>query len=550
MSGGKQSPRAKMIGMMYLVLTALLALNVSKEILNSFVIVNEGLQQTNENFGKKNEKNYVDFEKAKEKDPAKVTPYYDRAMTARKISEDLVKYIEDLKKQLVIITDDKDEKAADTLKNKMMGIDSKDNYDKPTFLMIGSDAAKPKDGQYSAKELKQKIEDARASLIKLFDDEKLFLPGTKAEMTQKVGMATNGFKENGVTESWETGNFDHVPLVACITRLSLVQAEVLNAEADVIAKLLSAVKGKDFTFDKLTGKVIAPSSYILQGSEYNADVLLVAFNSTQSPKILIGEIDTAIHDENVNPLKGPATDSLKVSGGMGKYQVPGAAEGLQKWSGVIKVEKPGGGFNYYPFASEYMVARPALVVSPTKMNVLYIGVDNPLDISVPGVAAENLSPSLSGGTLGSGGKKGSYIARVSSGTEATVNVSAKFGGESKPMGNFKFRVKRVPDPVSYVAGKKGDDVVSKGELLSIQGVIPKLENFDFDLKFIVSSFDMSMMVRGVFVTESSQSNGLTANMSKLLASAGTGTKVYFENVRAKGPDGTVRKIPGVNLKVK
>jgi hypothetical protein len=118
------------------------------------------------------------------------------------------------------------------------------------------------------------------------------------------------------------------------------------------------------------------------------------------------------------------------------------------------------------------------------------------------------------------------------------------------MGSFKFRVKRVPDPVATVAGKKGDDVVSKAEVMGIQGVLAKLENFDFDLKFEVISFDLSMNLKGSFVTESSQSNRLSPNMQSLIKSAGTGTKIYFENVKVKGPDGTVRKIPGVNLKVK
>ncbi len=539
-----------MIGMMYLVLTALLALNVSKEILNAFCIVNDGLNRTNKNFDIKNDKTYTDFKAALEKDKAKVQPYHDRAEQTKKLCGGLSKYIEELKSHLVEHTDGVLKAEADT--TKLINVNSKDNYDTPTHILIGDNESNPKDGEFTAKDLKKKIGDLRASLISMFADEKLFLPAVKKEIETKIGLQTPDFgMMNGVEESWETGNFYHLPLAAVIVNLSKMQNDVKNAEADVVNALFAAVKGKDFTFDKLTAKVIAPSSYILAGGDYTADVLLVAFNSTQNPKIVVGEIDTTVKGEEKNPLKaGADTIVVPVSGGMGKYVAKTGSEGLQKWSGVIQVEKPGGGFNYYPFASEYMVARPALVVSPTKMNVLYIGVDNPIDISVPGVPAENISPSLSGGTLGSGGKKGSYIARVSGGTEATVNVSAKLNGENKPMGNFKFRVKRVPDPVSFVAGKKGDDIVSKGELISVQGVIPKLENFDFDLKFEVISFDMSMMLKGVFVTESSQSNRVTGKMSSLLAAAGTGTKVYFENVRAKGPDGTVRKIPGVNLKVK
>jgi gliding motility-associated protein GldM len=182
------------------------------------------------------------------------------------------------------------------------------------------------------------------------------------------------------------------------------------------------------------------------------------------------------------------------------------------------------------------------------MNVFYIGVDNPVTISAAGVAPENLAPSIAGGTIS--GSKGKYVVRVSGGSEATVTVGAKFGTQNKPMGSFKFRVKRVPDPVATVAGKKGDDVVSKAEVMGIQGVLAKLENFDFDLKFEVISFDLSMNLKGSFVTESSQSNRLSPNMQSLIKSAGTGTKIYFENVKVKGPDGTVRKIPGVNLKVK
>lgn len=541
MAGGKETPRQKMIGMMYLVLTALLAMNVSKDVLNAFVIVNNSLQQTNNNFGKKNERTYADFKAAKDKDPAKTQPYYDRAMKAQKISKDLTQYIEDIKKYLIMKTDKKPKEEADT--TKLSNVDSKDNYDIPTHELIGDNPASPKEGEYTAADLKKRINQARTELVKLFDDPKLFLPNDKKEMEGKISLKTEDFgMMNGVKETWETGNFYHLPLAAVITNLSTMQADVKNAEADVINKLLAAVKGKDFTFDKLVAKVIAPSSYVLQGEDYKADVLLVAFNSTQNPEIMVGNVDTV-----KNELIGDG-QKLEVESGMGKYTVKTTSEGLQKWGGIIKVEKPGGGFESYPFSAEYMVAKPAAAVSPDKMNVFYIGVDNPVSVSAAGVAPENLAVSMTGGSIS--GAKGKYTVRVNSGSECTVNVSAKGAGTSKPMGNFKFRIKRIPDPISVVAGRKGDDVISKGELAAVSGIIPKLENFDFDLKFDVISFDLSMNVRGVFVTEQSNSNRVTPNMQKLLSGVGTGAKVYFENVKAKGPDGTVRKIPGVNLKVK
>lgn len=555
MAGGKETPRQKMIGMMYLVLTALLAMNVSKDILNAFVVVNEGLYKSNEIFKNKNEQLFADFEAAKAKDAAKVEPFLKLANDVKKNTDELNKYIEALKKQLIIHTDGVPAEAADTLVENMIGISSKDNYDKPTELMIGSEPASPKAAteEWSALQLKKKIEDYREATIKLFDakdpsGKDMFLPAVKEGMKKKVAVALDlpGGIENGVPAPWEIINFYHLPLVAAITNLSKIQTDINNVEADVVGTLLAAVKGKDVTFDKLTAKVIAPSSYILQGDEYKADVLLVAFNSTSNPKIYIGDVDTTIKDEFKNPIKGTPEELKDVSAGAGHYVIKTGSEGLQRWSGVIEVDAPEGK-KYYPFGGEYMVAKPAAAVSPDKMNVFYIGVDNPVSITAAGVAPENLSPSMSGGTLS--GSRGKYNVRVSGGTEATINVGAKFGGKTTSMGSFKFRVKRIPDPIGNFGGKEGDDLIPKNLLTSVQGVTAVLKNFDFDVKFVVQSFDVTMTSKGVLATESSNSMALTGAQKSLLNGAKSGTRVYIENIRAKGPDGTVRKIPGVNLKV-
>lgn len=538
-----------MISMMYLVLTALLAMNVSKDILNAFVIVNDGLQRTNENFGKKNDKTYNDFAAALAKDEAKTKPYYDKAMQAKKLAGDLVQYINLLKVHLVKETDKLEQNIADT--TKLANVNSKDNYDVPTQILIGDNAASPKDGEFTAVELKKKINDTRAALVKLFEDEKLFLPTVKKEIDSKIGLETKDFgMMNGTMETWETGNFYHLPLAAVVTNLSKMQGDVRNAEADVVNQLLSAVKGKDFTFDKLVAKVIAPSSYVLAGDEYKAEVLLVAFNSTTAPKIILGDVDTTKKDDTVNPLKGAGdSTSIKVEGGLGKLVRQTSGEGLQTWGGVIKVEKPGGGYNYYPFKSEYMVAKPAIAVSPTKMNVFYIGVDNPVDVSAAGVAPDNLVVNLSGqGSMS--GSKGKYTVRVNGGTEATVNVSAKFGATTKPMGQgVKFRVKRIPDPYAFVNGQKGDITIKKGMLIASGAVIPKMEGFDFDLTPVISSFTMTVSIKGVLSEMNATSNKWTPEMISTLQKLGTGAKVYIENIKCRMPDGSVRNLPSVNCKI-
>lgn len=557
MAGGKETPRQKMIGMMYLVLTALLAMNVSKDILNAFVVVNEGLYKSNEIFKSKNEALMKDFEAARDKDKAKVEPFLNLAKQVQKGSEDVNKHIDELKKHLVMVVDKKTKEAADTLIEKMAGIDSKDNYDVPTHIMIGDDVAKPIDAsvEWSALQLKKKIVDFREAMVKLFEakdasGKDMFLKAVKEGMQNKIKKALDlpGGIENGVASEWEVINFNHLPLAAVITNLSKIQTDINNTEADIVGTLLQAVKGKDVTFDKLTAKVIAPSSYILSGDEYKADVLLVAYNSTSNPKIFIGDVDTTIKDEFKNPLKGGGTELKEISAGSGHYVTATGAEGMQNWSGVIEVDAPEGK-KYYPFRGEYMVAKPAAAVSPDKMNVFYIGVDNPVSISAAGVAPSDLQPSISGGTLTRSGKPGEYTVRVSGGTEATINVMAKVSGKQMSMGARKFRVKRIPDPVCYLGNIKIEGKMSKAELSAQAGITAKMEGFDFDLKYEVVSYVVSTVVNGSVVDANATGNRLPAQALSVFPKLKSGNKVYIESVKVKGPDGSVRTISGVTIRV-
>jgi gliding motility-associated protein GldM len=337
--------------------------------------------------------------------------------------------------------------------------------------------------------------------------------------------------------------------------LTALQSQVTNAEVDVVSKLLSSVSASDFKFDKLQAKVIAPSSVLIQGDEYKADVLLVASNSTSNPKILLCAVDTSKNDGETDPRlnKNDPGKEIPVSGGVGKYKTGTGSTGEQKWSGVIQVEKPGGGSNYYPFAASYIVTPPALIVSPTKMNVLYIGVPNPVDISVPGYSPESITPSISGASISPDpAKKGSYIVNCSKGTkDATISVSVKQGSTNKPMqGGVKFRVKSLPDPIAKVAGQKNGGEVGKALLAASPGVSAIMENFDFELKVMVSSFDLTMNVAGDFKTESSSSYAFTPAQQAMLAKARNNSRIIFENIKVRLPDGTTRNLGTVALKVK
>jgi hypothetical protein len=184
------------------------------------------------------------------------------------------------------------------------------------------------------------------------------------------------------------------------------------------------------------------------------------------------------------------------------------------------------------------------------MNVFYIGVDNPVDISVAGAAPTDVIATLSGasGSISNQGQ-GHYTVKVNSGNECSVNVAIKTKNGTKSMGAMKFRIKKVPSPQASYAGVVGDGKISKGELMAAGGVVPKLEDFVFDLKFPVISWNMSVFINGAYADMPASGPAATAQMKDLLGKVRSGQKVLIEEVKVQAPDG-VRKITGCVLKIK
>jgi hypothetical protein len=184
-----------------------------------------------------------------------------------------------------------------------------------------------------------------------------------------------------------------------------------------------------------------------------------------------------------------------------------------------------------------------------KMNVIYNGVDNPVSIDACGLTSADVTPAISNGTMTPSAKPGSYNIFVSGGTETVLNVSSK--DPEKPwLGSYKFRVKRVPDPVAYLGSIKADGIMTKEELQAQSAIFAKMENFDFNIKFTVVSFDMSLFIGGKWSTSKAEGASITPGMKINFEKSLAGDKVLFHNVIAKGPDGTLRRIPGVVITVK
>ena len=284
MSGARETPRQKMIGMMYLVLTCLLALNVSKDILKGFVTVNESLEKTNKGINLNNEQMLVAFEKAaKEKTSAK--GYYEKAIESRKLTLEATAYIEQLKKKLIEITEKVNPFEADTMHLRF--VEKLEEYDIPTFQLIGSDESNPASNQFSAKELRGKLNDLHDKLLAIVENmhngKNAKLPeGDYLSLKTKIGMlkpVDSNEMQDDLKMTWELQNFYNLPLAAVITNLSKIQSDVKNLETEILNQFAAAAGKLVLNIDHFAAKVVAPSKYIRSGESYFADIILSASSS-------------------------------------------------------------------------------------------------------------------------------------------------------------------------------------------------------------------------------------------------------------------------------
>lgn len=551
MAGGKETPRQKMIGMMYLVLTALLALNVSKEVLNSFILINDSLVLTNQNFTGKNQSQYSAFGAALANDEQKVRPYYNKAMEVKASADSLYNHIEELKQYLIMKTDKLDSTAIKSLRDAgdldsinaifaLRNLNSKDNYDTPTNIMIGGEEGVLKEGEWTAKQLMDMLTAFKNNAVAKIDPkngEAIIESLNKNFNTDTMLQISDSEKQN-----WAMANFYHIPLAAVVTNLSKIQTDVRNAESDVVKYLYGEVDASDFKFDTLAAKIIAPN-LVFQGDDYSAEIFVAAFSTTQNPQVQIGKVDTS-----TNEIVGTIdTSSVKVDRGVGTYTVKASGEGLKTYEGIVKVKAPSGKYLRYPFKGEYMVMKSGVVVSPTKMNVLYRGVKNPISISVPGIAPNLVKATLSGGSLRADTRagQGNYIAEIKGGGgTAKVSVSAEIDGSMRKMGDFEFRVKNVPPPTPTIAGVEGG-LISANRLAAAPTVIPKMKDFDFELFYKVTKFDIVFQVGTDLITTPVNGSRIPNNVLDQIKRLKGGSRVYIENAKAVMLDENNQPAPGV-----
>jgi gliding motility-associated protein GldM len=524
-----KEPRQKMINMMYLVLTALLALNVSSEILNAFVTVNNSITKSNDVIAGKNKVTYDAFaEELKDQTTqAKAAIWAPKADQVKKYSDEVYSYIETLKAEL--------EKEAGTHESHVDGKPeiNADNIDAAVRLM---------DQKGKGKELYAKLGEFKKNILAVvkpeeFADNPTLQNSLKRELDGldkslpidlSVPKSKSGNKYGNDVNGWTQSYFHMTPAIAALTILSKFQNDIKSSEAQMVDFIHSQVGKVKIVYDEFEAIAQANTSYAMPGDKIEITAGVGAFSAAAKPEISI------------------AGSNIPLTGGKAIYKTTASGTGEHAIAVKIRYTKPDGTVATKDEIVKYTVGVPSgASVFLEKMNVLYIGVDNPLTISGGSVGAEKTRVSFPDGSI-TRGAGGHWIAKPSKPGMSKIIVNA----DGK---NFEFpmRLKYLPPPAAFVGAKKGGSI-SSAELKAIGAIIAKLEDSDFEAPYRVVSYKIGAVGGPIqlyqeFPNDGNRWNGQAAS---LITRCGPGSRVFFDQIKVVGPDGRNREIPGMNFILK
>ena len=509
-----KEPRQLMINLMYLVLTAMLALNVSSEILNAFKTINQSISASNASIQDKNEKLYDSFEEQENQEGQRerVKPFNDKAKAVRASAQELYDYLEVWKERIIAQSGGYDDDDSTIIK-------AESDIDATTLLLV-----EKKGGDT----VKNKILETRNFMLSQVS------PSVREALAGQLPLHIIDPKksDNNPNADWSVGYFQSMPVMAAVTLFSKFQNDVRNAEAQIINQLASEAGDVQVKFDEIAAIAVPKNSYALAGQKVEAQIMLAAYNKAVNPE--------------VTTSSGRVTS---VQNGVASWETVASGVGLQTVRGQVSLNL-GGRIESREYEFQYMVGSTGASLQFDKMNVFYIGVDNPITVSAAGYAIEDISVSIPGAELKSTGK-GKYDVRVNKPGKVDASIIAKTPTGPKPVGGMEIRVKIIPDPVAKVAKKTGGNLgvnVFKAQL----GIPADLENFDFEARFQVTSFDFSYLpqrgeyqgpftVNGPMFSGNATVNNYQKNMARI------GDKVFIENIKARGPDGRTRTLNNIVL---
>jgi gliding motility-associated protein GldM len=515
-AGGTVNPlRQQMINMMYLVLMALLALNVSADILKAFALVNKGLGKTNDDYAVKNAATMTSFKKVYDLDQKKAEKYYNNALEAKKESDMMFKYIEGIKNIIA-------GRCGGWMDDKHTTIEDDKNLETSLHYFL----REPQTGKPHGTSLR----DSLKTYIKKMTDL------TDGNIKVKIDVDNPPKNKEGDQKSWEEYYWEGVPSIAAITELTKFQNDIKTAEGEVTTYNYTRVGAEEQHFNSLIAMVSSETPTVSEGETYKADIVLGAYNSTVQPKIEVNG------------------NQVKVEEGKGKFETVAHGAGEQTLHVKIYVKNPKTGVEEpIETESKYTIFKGGATISAEKMNMLYIGVDNPISASAAGFTPDQTIVSSSGAPLRKVGN-GQYMIHpdVNSARELTITVNVKMSdGKTAKMGAQVYRVRKLPHPEVLFGAKNGGSI-SRGEIATVTQVNAGLgEGFAFEgLRYNVNAYTIAVVPKsGQAYMEPVSGNRITGASRSRLSNVHTGDMIVIANVDAMGPAGKVM-LPGVTLTVK
>ena len=478
--------------------------------LKAFAKVNNSLKSNLVNINNHSEEVYTSFQESAENAPEKVGGAWLLAQDVRTHSDEVRIFISDLKDLLIANTGGYKEGTENPA--------GADNKSKVSHTML----MKP---ELMGEKFRFRLDSFRIYLNSL----EVVHTVEELEYIVDHNFDTKDIIKDGLPVSWEEGTFNNVPLIAVLTFLTQYQVDCSTIESKIVDALYSSVSADDMKFTTAVAQVLAPKTYIMQGDSFRANISIAAFDTTQVPEILV----THVFNDDGSPDFNQS-DTIDVSNrGVGEYRVKASGLGTQKSAARIHLvtEK---GVQDYDEIFEYQVAKPMAVVSPTKMNVFYRGVPNPIDVSAPGFSPEDLSVSGSNVSI-KRIKAGQYEANVLKNAKGNAKITVK--ANSRTIGNpIEFRLSKIPPPIAYINGRN-DGKMARGKLSKAQGVVARLKDFPFDLKYTVISFDVRLKDGEYTSTIKCKGNKFNPEVREKILKLKPGSDVSFTNIKAKGPDG-------------
>lgn len=506
------SPRQRMINLMYIVLTAMLALNVSSDVLNGFSQVQEGIDRTNINMTARNDVQFTYLRGLYEENPTKAGDAYSQGVELHKQSQALYDMMEKFKTEIA--------RKADGEKGDYHHILNNDDLEAAAATMLNP-------GTMEGTRLRKAIAGFSDFVCGIISDT------VKRHSVRDMLMTKNSPAPGSmVSLPWEQRMFENMPAVAAVTMLTKLQNDVRVAESEALSALITSVDIGDVRVNKLNAYVIPNSNMIIRGGKYSANIVLAAIDTTKRPAIYV----------NGSRLNNPN----------GLYEfIPGAI-GTHEFSGYIEVARGDGSLDKRPFKSQYTVIEPMATISPTMMNVLYAGIANPISISVPGVPMNAINATMTNGTLTRNGD--TWVAHPGKvGSESVISVTAQLEGRSQSVGSMTFRVRKLPDPTAYLAVKGGDGNtihykgtprrISKAALMSSNGLGAAIDDDILNVTYSVVSFTTAFVDQmGNFIPENSNGSKFSPRQMEQFRRLKPGKSFFITNIKAKGPDGITRDI--------